>query len=62
MSRQKNMTQIKEQNQTTARELSKKDINDREFKVMIINVFTGCEKKLEDIIETINTETKTNQR
>ena len=31
---------------------------DREFKVMIIKLFTGLENRVEDFIETLNTEIK----
>ena len=48
MSRQNNMSQMKEQDKTTARDLSEMEISnmpDREFKVMLIKILTGLEKK-----------------
>ena len=55
------MSQMKEQDKTTARdqsEMEKISMTDREFKVMIINILTGLEKRVEDISETLNTEIK----
>ena len=55
------MPQMKEQDKTTARDLSEMDISnmpDREFKTMIIKTLTGLGKKMEDISETLNKETK----
>ena len=55
MRRQKNLTQIKEQDKAMAREQSETDISNmhnREFKVMIIKILTGFEKRVEDIRET----------
>ena len=51
---------MKEQNQITARDLHKTDINmpDREFKVIIIKMLTRFEKRVEDISETLNTDKK----
>ena len=52
MGRQRNISQIKEQDQTITRDQSEKDISnvpDRDFKVMIIKILTGLEKKVEDI-------------
>ena len=34
---------------------------DREFKVMIIKILTGLEKRVEDISETLNKEIKKNK-
>ena len=66
MGRQKNVSQMKEQNKTRARDLSKMDINsmsDRKLKIMIIKICTGLEKRVEDMSETLKTEIKrTNQR
>ena len=49
------MSQMKNLDKTTARDLSKADITmpDREFKVRIIKIFTVLEKRVEDIIETL---------
>jgi len=55
---------MKEEDKTTARDLSETDINnmpDREFKVMVIKILTGFEKRVENISETLNTEIKKNQ-
>ena len=46
------MSQMKEQDNTTARDLSEMVISsmpDREFKVMVIKILTGLEKRMEDI-------------
>ena len=56
MGRQRNISQIKEQDQTITRDQSEKDISnvpDRDFKVMIIKILTGLEKRVEDISETL---------
>ena len=48
MRRQRNVSQMKEQNKVTARDLSETDISDvfdRKFKAMIIRMLTGLEKK-----------------
>ena len=53
------MSQMKEQDKTTARELNEMEINnmpDREFKVMVIKIFSGLEKRAEDLSETLNKE------
>ena len=34
------------------------NMSDREFKVIIIRILTGLEKRVEDMSETLNTETK----
>ena len=55
------MSQMKEQEETTAINLNEMDISnmpDREFKVMIIKALTGLEKKVEDISETKHTDKK----
>ena len=57
MGRQRNVSQMKEQDKTIARDLSKKDISDmpnREFKVQTINILTGLEKRVKDISNTLN--------
>ena len=67
MRRQRNMFQMKEQDKTIAKDLSETDksnIPDREFnafffKVMIIKILTGFEKKVEDISETLYKQKKT---
>ena len=44
MRRHKNMSQIKEQENITAKELNKMEVSnmpDREFKVMVIKILTG---------------------
>ena len=59
---QKNMSQMKKkkkQDKTTAKDLSEIEINnipDKEFKVIIIKILTGLEKKVEDFSETLNKE------
>ena len=55
------MSQMKEQNQTTARHVSKngcKNMPDREFKVAITKILTGPEKREEDVSKSLNKETK----
>ena len=47
MRKQRNLSQMKEQNKVTARDLNEIDINnmpDRDFKVIIIRVLPGLEK------------------
>ena len=59
MKRQRNIIQIKEQDQTTPRDQSEMNISNipnREFKVMIIKICTGLKKIVEDISETHNTD------
>ena len=61
MPRHRNSLQMKEQDHTTARDLSKTDISnmpDGEFKATIIRILTGLEKRIEDISETLTTEIK----
>ena len=46
-----------------ARDLSEIDISnmhDKEFKVMITKIFTGLEKRVEEMSETLNTKIRTN--
>ena len=53
--KQRNLSQMNEEDKATARDLSKRDISnmpDGEFKVMIISIFTGLEKRVEDMRET----------
>ena len=56
------MSQMKEQNQTTARHVSKNGCKnmmpDREFKVAITKILTGPEKREEDVSKSLNKETK----
>ena len=59
MRRQRNMAQIENENKIIARELNKMEISnmpDREFKAMIIKIFTGLEKRVEDLSEILNKE------
>lgn len=52
---QRSLFQMKEQNKAMGRDLSKTDVSnmpDVEFKVMIIRVLTGLEKRGEDVNET----------
>ena len=61
MERQRNIFQMKEQDQTTARDQNKVDVSnmpDREFKVMIIKIVSRLEKKVENISETLSTQIK----
>jgi len=56
--RNRNLSQIKEENKATTRDLSKTDISnipDKEFKVMILRILTGLEKRVEDISKIFNT-------
>ena len=53
--------QMKEQNKITARDLSEIGISnmpDKEFKVIIIKILIGFEKRVEDISEILNNEIK----
>ena len=59
MRKQRNLSQMKEQNKVTARDLNEIDINnmpDREFKVIIIRVLPGLEKRVKSMSETHNRE------
>lgn len=50
MRRQRNISQVKEQAQTTARDQSKMDIKkipERKFKIVITKIHTGLEKRVE---------------
>ena len=56
------MSEMKEQDEITARDGSEMEISNMpEFKVMIRKIFTGLEKKVQNISETLNKEEK-NQR
>ena len=53
------MTQMKEQDKITARDLSEMEIMNmpnREFAQRIIYILTGLEKRLEDLSEILNKE------
>ena len=55
MKRQRNMFQMKEQAKITAGDLNETEISsmsDREFKVMIIKLLFGLQKRV-DVIETL---------
>lgn len=57
------MSQMKEQDKIIAGDISKTEISnmtDREFKVIIIKILKGLEKRVEDISETLNKEIKNN--
>ena len=59
------MFQMKEKDKITARDLNEMQISnipDREFKVTIIKILTGFEKKVVNINETINKDIKMYQR
>ena len=48
---------MKEQDKITGRDLSEMEISniyDKEFKVMIVKILTGLDKRLERITETLN--------
>ena len=52
---------MKEQDKAMGRNLSKTDISnisDRKIKATIIRIFTGLEKRIEDIRETLTTKIK----
>ena len=54
---------MKEQDKSMARDLSKTDrsaLSDREFKVMIIKILSGFEKKVKDMSNILNTEIRNN--
>ena len=58
------MPPVKERDKSTVKELNKMDINnkpDGEFKVMVIKILTGLEKRVEDISLNKETETLKNQ-
>ena len=45
------MSQKKEQDKITARELNeRRNMTDREFKVMVMKLFTGLESRVEDLL------------
>ena len=56
MRRQRNISHIKEKDKITARdpnEIGGNNMPDREFKVMVIKILTGLEKRVKDITETL---------
>ena len=67
MMRRMEMCQMKEEEKITATELNEMEtsnMSDREFKVRIIKILTGLEKRVENLRETLNKEidhTKKNQ-
>ena len=59
MRRQRNLSQMKEQDKAMARHVSETDVSnmpDSEFKVMIKRILTRDEKTVEDMSETLNIE------
>ena len=59
------MSQMKEEDKIIAGDLNRTEISnapDRKFKVMIIKILTGLEKRVEDLSENFNTEIKKNQQ
>ena len=64
MRRQSTMSQMKQKDKITAREPNETLISnmpDREFKVMVIKIFSRLEKRVEDFSEILNKEIKRNQ-
>ena len=56
MKRQRNPSQMKEQDKATARDLNETAISnvpDRVLKAMIIRILAGLEKRVEDMSETL---------
>ena len=54
----RNLSERKELDKDMARDLSKTNIGNmpvRKFKTMITRIFTGLDKRMEDINETLNT-------
>ena len=61
MSRQRKLSQMKEQDKATVRDLSETDesnMPDGEFKATIRILLTGLERKIEDVSKTLATELK----
>ena len=61
MRRQGNKSQTKEQGKITERELNKMEISntfDREVKIMVTEILTGLEERVEDLSGTLNKETE----
>ena len=58
------MPQMKERDKAMAGDLSDTDMSnrpDREFKVVIITIFTGLEERVKDMNETLNTQVRYNK-
>ena len=56
---------MKEQDKITVRELNETEISnlsDRKFKVMVIKMVTGLEKRVDDLSETLNKEIENNNK
>ena len=65
MGRQRDVSQMEGQDKITARGRNKTEISnmpDRGFKVTVIKILTGLEKRVEDISETLNKETENIKR
>jgi len=63
MRKQRNLSQMKEQDKAMARDLSETDIStmrDREFKITIMRILTGLEKRVDNMSETLNMEIRNN--
>ena len=61
MPRWRNLSQVKEQDKATARDLSETETSnmlDGEFKGTIIRILTRLEKRIEDISETLTKKIK----
>ena len=57
------MSEMKEQDEITARDGSEMEISNMpEFKVMIRKIFTGLEKRVQNIGETLNKEKKIREK
>jgi len=57
MRRKRNMSQMKEHDKITTRELNKTEISNMpkgEFKVMVIKILTGLEKAVDELSENFN--------
>ena len=55
------MSQVKEQDKITARDLNGMEVSnirDKEFKLVVIKILPGLEKRVEDLSETLNKEIK----
>ena len=58
------MSQMREQDKTTAKEPNETEISnmrDKQLQVMVIKIFTGLEKRVEELRETFNRNTKYKQ-
>lgn len=59
MSRQRNTSQLKEQDKITAEKLNETEISSMPHKqliVMVIKIFTALEKKVDELSENLNKE------